>query len=81
MSQPAVVPIPPDLTARYTRSSAGRAWLASLPDLIQGRLDNWELTPDLRPGALPWNGSTANARSPPCPWRTRWRYGPAWCGS
>ncbi|MDQ0924177.1 streptomycin 6-kinase [Pseudarthrobacter sp. W1I19] len=56
MSQPAVVPIPPDLTARYTRSSAGRAWLASLPDLIQGRLDNWQLTPDLRPGALPWNG-------------------------
>ena len=56
MSQPPVVPIPPDLTARYTRSSAGRAWLASLPDLIQGRLDNWELTPDLRPGALPWNG-------------------------
>jgi streptomycin 6-kinase len=56
MSQSAVVPIPPDLTARYTRSSAGRAWLASLPDLIQGRLDNWELAPDLRPGALPWNG-------------------------
>jgi streptomycin 6-kinase len=56
MSQPAVVPIPPDLTARYTRSSAGRAWLASLPDLIQGRLENWQLTPDLLPGALPWNG-------------------------
>jgi streptomycin 6-kinase len=56
MIQPAVVPIPPDLTARYTRSSAGRAWLASLPDLIQGRLQNWQLTPDLLPGALPWNG-------------------------
>ncbi|MGX1161678.1 streptomycin 6-kinase [Arthrobacter sp. SLBN-100] len=59
MSQPAVVPIPPDLTARYTRSSAGRAWLASLPDLIQGRLENWQLTPDLLPGALPWNGHGA----------------------
>jgi streptomycin 6-kinase len=56
MSQPAVVPIPPDLAARYTRSSAGRAWLASLPDLIRGRLENWQLTPDLLPGALPWNG-------------------------
>jgi streptomycin 6-kinase len=56
MIQPAVVPIPPDLTARYTRSSAGRAWLASLPDLIQGRLQNWQLTPDLLPGAIPWNG-------------------------
>jgi streptomycin 6-kinase len=56
MIQPAVVPIPPDLTARYTRSSAGRAWLASLPDLIQGRLENWQLAPDLLPGGLPWNG-------------------------
>jgi streptomycin 6-kinase len=56
MSQPAVVPIPPDLAARYTRCSAGRAWLASLPDLIRGRLENWHLTPDLLPGAVPWNG-------------------------
>lgn len=56
MSEPAAVPIPPDLTARYSRSSAGRAWLASLPGLVQGRLENWQLTPDLRPGALPWNG-------------------------
>jgi streptomycin 6-kinase len=56
MSGPAAVPIPPDLTARYSRSSAGRAWLASLPDLIKGRLENWQLTPDLPPGALPWNG-------------------------
>lgn len=56
MSEPAAVPIPPDLTARYSRSSAGRAWLASLPGLIQGRLDNWQLTPDLPGGSLPWNG-------------------------
>jgi streptomycin 6-kinase len=56
MSEPAAVQIPPDLTARYSRSSAGRAWLASLPDLIRGRLENWQLTPDLPPGALPWNG-------------------------
>jgi len=59
MSEPVAVPIPPDLTARYTRSSAGRAWLASLPDLIQGRLEDWQLTPDLAPGALPWNGHGA----------------------
>jgi streptomycin 6-kinase len=56
MSKPAAVPIPPDLTARYSRSSAGRAWLASLPDLIAGRLEHWQLAPDLSPGALPWNG-------------------------
>jgi streptomycin 6-kinase len=56
MSQPAVVPIPPDLAARYARTSAGRAWLASLPDLIQGRLEGWKLTPELLPDALPWNG-------------------------
>ncbi len=56
MSQPAVIPIPPNLTARYSRSSAGRAWLASLPDLLQGRLENWQLTPDLLPDILPWNG-------------------------
>ncbi|WP_461189689.1 aminoglycoside phosphotransferase family protein [Arthrobacter sp. Z4-13] len=56
MSEPAAVPIPPALTARYSRSSAGRAWLASLPGLIQGRLENWQLTPNLPPGALPWSG-------------------------
>lgn len=51
-----VVPIPPDLSARYSRSSAGRAWLASLPGLLQGRLEHWELEADLAPGVLPWNG-------------------------
>jgi streptomycin 6-kinase len=56
MSQQAAVPIPPDLTARYHRSSAGRAWLASLPGLIQGRLEHWRLEPDLAAGSLPWNG-------------------------
>jgi streptomycin 6-kinase len=41
---------------RYSRSSAGRAWLASLPDMIRGRLDQWQLELDLEPGTLPWNG-------------------------
>ncbi|WP_407709337.1 aminoglycoside phosphotransferase family protein [Arthrobacter nitrophenolicus] len=52
----AVVPIPQDLTARYSRSSSGRAWLASLPDLIQGRLEQWRLEADLPAGSVPWNG-------------------------
>ena len=56
MRQQTVVPIPPDLSARYSRSSAGRAWLASLPGLLQGRLEHWELEADLAPGVLPWNG-------------------------
>ena len=59
MSQQAAVPIPPDLTARYGRSSAGRAWLASLPGLIQGRLEHWRLEPDLADGSMPWNGHGA----------------------
>jgi len=56
MNEPAAVPIPPNLTARYSRSSAGRAWLASLPGLIQGRLEAWQLTPDLPRDVLPWSG-------------------------
>lgn len=50
------VPIPPALTVRYSHSSAGRAWLSSLPGLIQGRLEHWELAVDLAAGALPWHG-------------------------
>ncbi|HJV98687.1 MAG TPA: aminoglycoside phosphotransferase family protein [Arthrobacter sp.] len=56
MSQPTRIPIPPDLAARYSRSSAGRAWLASLPALLAGRMQHWELTLALAPGAMPWNG-------------------------
>lgn len=56
MSQHAAVPIPPDLAARYRRSSAGQAWLSSLPDLIPDRLDYWDLELDLPAGSLPWNG-------------------------
>jgi streptomycin 6-kinase len=56
MSTPAEVPIPPDLSRRYSGSSAGRAWLASLHGLICGRLERWELEVDLEPGQLPWNG-------------------------
>jgi len=56
MSQHPAVPIPPELTARYRRSSAGQAWLASLPDLIRDRLDYWDLELDLPAGSLPWSG-------------------------
>lgn len=59
MSQTADVPIPPDLTRRYSGNADGRAWLASLPRLINGCLTQWQLEPDLEPGALPWNGHGA----------------------
>lgn len=55
----AEVPVPEDLTRRYSRSSSGRAWLASLPGLIHGRLDHWQLELDLPAGAVPWNGHGA----------------------
>ncbi|XAS67789.1 aminoglycoside phosphotransferase family protein [Micrococcaceae bacterium Sec5.7] len=56
MIQRTDVPIPPDLTRRYSGNSAGRAWLASLPELIRGRLEHWQLGIDLSEGAFPWNG-------------------------
>ena len=59
MSQPADVPIPPDLSLRYGGSSTGRDWLASLPRLIRHGLDQWQLELDLAPGALPWSGHGA----------------------
>ncbi|KRE79083.1 aminoglycoside phosphotransferase family protein [Arthrobacter sp. Soil764] len=52
----AAVPIPQDLSARYARSSEGRAWLARLPGLLQERLEQWHLEVDLVPGTTPWNG-------------------------
>jgi streptomycin 6-kinase len=52
----AEVPVPPALSMRYGRTSAGRAWLSSLPDLTHGRLEHWELALDLAPGVLPWHG-------------------------
>lgn len=53
------VPIPPDLSRRYGRTSGGRAWLGSLQGLICGRLERWDLKVDLAPGDLPWNGHGA----------------------
>jgi streptomycin 6-kinase len=50
------VSIPPGLSRRYNRTPAGRAWLASLPGLIEQFLDQWALMPDLDPGVLPWHG-------------------------
>lgn len=59
MSPTADIPIPPDLARRHSRSAAGRAWLGSLPRLINGCLAQWRLHPDLVPGALPWHGQGA----------------------
>ena len=56
MSQQTQVPIPADLAMRYSRSSAGRAWLASLPAILAGRLEHWQLAPDLSRGSVPWSG-------------------------
>lgn len=56
MVKAAAVPIPPDLAARYARTSAGRAWIAGLPALVQERLEQWRLDVDLAPGSFPWNG-------------------------
>ena len=50
------VSIPAELESRYSRTGVGRAWLASLPGLVEERLDQWCLDADLAPGALPWSG-------------------------
>jgi len=50
------VRIPPDLEARYARTSAGRAWISALPGLLADRLSQWRLEVDLAPGSLPWSG-------------------------
>ena len=56
---PPAVPIPPGLTRRYSTHAEGRAWLGSLPRLIERCLEQWELVPDLAPGTLPWSGHGA----------------------
>ncbi|MET4095580.1 hypothetical protein [Arthrobacter sp. UYCu712] len=56
MNQPADVPIPPDLSRRYSGSVQGRDWLAPLPRLVSQCFDRWQLGLDLAPDALPWNG-------------------------
>ncbi|WP_026554049.1 aminoglycoside phosphotransferase family protein [Arthrobacter sp. 35W] len=52
----AVVPIPADLTKRYSNSTERRAWLQSLPSLLEASLQRWELAVDLPLGTEPWNG-------------------------
>jgi streptomycin 6-kinase len=59
MSQSADVPIPPDLSRRYSTTASGRDWLASLPRLVRSGLDRWQLAVDLGPGCLPWHGHGA----------------------
>ena len=59
MSQPADVPIPPNLSRRYSTTASGRDWLASLPRLIRRCLDQWQLAVDFEPGCLPWHGHGA----------------------
>lgn len=59
MSQPTVLPIPPDLAARYGGTPEGRAWLASLPGIAESLLARWHLASGLGPGVVPWNGHGA----------------------
>lgn len=59
MSQPTVLPIPPDLAARYGGTPEGRAWLASLPGTAESLLARWRLASGLGPGVAPWNGHGA----------------------
>lgn len=59
MSQPAEVPIPPDLSRRYSTTASGRDWLASLPRLVHRCLNQWHLALDIEPGFLPWHGHGA----------------------
>ncbi len=56
---PAAVPVPPGLSRRYAGTAEGRAWLATLPGLVDRCLEKWSLTPDLAPGSLPFNGQGA----------------------
>ena len=56
MSQTPDVPIPPGLAHRYGHSAAGRAWLATLPGLIEQLRTEWQLELDLEPGTMPWHG-------------------------
>ncbi|MHC6591227.1 aminoglycoside phosphotransferase family protein [Arthrobacter sp. C152] len=51
-----MITVPARLAQRYSGSSAGRAWLASLPGLIQDLLVRWRLEPDLPVGTEPWHG-------------------------
>jgi streptomycin 6-kinase len=53
-----VVPIPADLERRYRNSRERRAWLASLPDLLQHFLSSWQLTPDTGGSRRVRNGSS-----------------------
>ena len=59
MSQPADIPIPPDLSRRYSTTAAGRDWLAALPRLISRCLGQWQLALDFEPGCMPWHGHGA----------------------
>src|SRR5688500_9041313 len=59
MSPTPDLPIPPDLSRRYSATAQGRNWLASLPELLGRCLDRWELVLDATPGSLPWNGHGA----------------------
>jgi streptomycin 6-kinase len=56
MSQHAEVPIPADLSRRYSGTAHGRNWLASLPRLLDRCLDQWHLALDCAPGSPPWHG-------------------------
>lgn len=59
MSPTPDVPIPPDLSRRYSATAQGRNWLISLPELLGRCLDQWDLVPDTVPGSVPWSGHGA----------------------
>lgn len=50
------VPIPDDFRSRYAGTREKRAWLATLPALIERGLERWDLSVDLLPGAEVWCG-------------------------
>lgn len=55
------VEIPEPLRLRHRQTLAGRTWLGHLPGLIHQALVQWQLTPDLPAGGLPWHGHTGIA--------------------
>ncbi|MGO2541453.1 MAG: aminoglycoside phosphotransferase family protein [Specibacter sp.] len=52
------VEIPEPLRLRHRQTLAGRTWLGHLPGFIHQALGQWQLTPDLPAGGLPWHGNT-----------------------
>ena len=55
-----MITVPAGLAERYSQDNAGRAWLSSLPGLIQDLVNQWQLELDMAPaGSGPWHGHGA----------------------